>query len=106
MSLMPITMSYREFLAWLEKTPRDWQIMRDHSASRVYRLIRRNENDPPHGHICYCPLEAVWKMVGSPMDPDPSTMMAIIDAADSNPGHNPDIRRDLLRACGLVEEPA
>lgn len=98
-------MSYAEFLARLETTPRDWQIISIWPGYLPVTYIRRDENGES-----YCPSMAVWNTVTSPYWPKPlfrpyePTPRAIIDAADGRCRHNPEIRRDLLRACGLPEE--
>jgi len=89
-------MTYKGFLAKLHKTPRDWFI------EPYWKTIRRRDTD---GKFFYCPLAAVFDVPGKVMDNTLSDInrLFVIAAADDNSGHDPKIRNDLLKACGLAK---
>jgi hypothetical protein len=96
-------MTYTEFLAALERTPREWYL-------DVGNEIRAKID----GARC-CPISAV---TGGPrsdyanpvsaalytLEMDPKTAWEIVNAADRKTSGNPRVRRDLLKACGLLSE--
>jgi len=82
------------FLVALEQTPRDWFLHRG--------LLRRNYKEFSEG-ICHCPLTET-RCSGKGLlylcfDPGPG--MEVWHAADDLPGHDPELRRALLLACGI-----
>ena len=83
-SAMP---EYQAFIAKLRETPRDWRIS--------VGCIRRSCDGP-----C-CPLQELggWPQLGFGM----KMASFIILAADKTTPYIPEIRRDLLDACGLQE---
>lgn len=93
------SMTYEEFLAALEATPRDWWV--------VAGLIRF-QPEQPRGVPSCCPIEACCPGGFLPsgeaalqLGLSDDVAAAIIAAADNAPGHDPAVRSDLLCACDL-----
>lgn len=97
------TLTYREFLRKLGKTPRDWKLKNGQ--------IRILSSTYPFE---YTPLSAVyklltgfddglrqWHITREKLGLDRSLALHIAQAEDNLPDHNSKIRRDLLRAAGL-----
>ena len=88
-------MTYKEFLQELRKTPRDWKLF-------PRTCIRRG------GYGTQCPITSLlgkssghWNEVAAACDINQAMTVKILNAADNTEGHDPRIRRDLLKACGL-----
>lgn len=84
--------SYKEFLKRLRKTPRTWILTRDWPR----RQIRDSTDD------AVCPALQVEGFI----DHHNPITKAVFDAADNVRGHDPKIRADLLKACGIVRTDA
>ena len=96
-------MTYAQFLAALRKTPRKWVFQ-----NRMIRCKRGRS-----GNKVTCPITEVEPKHSSPKDwrsaADNSnlrreTAKRIVTAADASFWAKPQIRRDLLKACGLKEK--
>ena len=97
--------AYDAFLARLRETPRDWRLVKE--------LIRREHVDVERCSFECCPLSACDPYGPAPdqdalvsaleMEIDEFLADHIMFAADNVTGHDPAIRADLLRACGLSE---
>lgn len=92
-------LSYPAFLQLLSETPRDWYL--DDGAIRRMTALSS----------C-CPLTAVEpchvppifaRLAADAIGVDRETAVRIIVAADNRSGHDPQVRADLLAACGLTE---
>lgn len=99
-------MTYQEFLDRLAQTPRDWKIMADGS-------LRRFQRGAGGTYPC-CPVTAVdgfyrlpdnWNAAADRLGLDRTDAFGIVCAADHGPSGYPNVRVDLLRACGLDERP-
>ena len=96
-------MTYTEFLAALERTPREWYL---DVGSEIRAKI--------DGARC-CPISAVTggsiSDYANPvcaalhtLEMDAKTAWEIVNAADCKTFGNPRVRQDLLKACGLLSE--
>lgn len=97
-------MTYRKFLRVLRQTPRQWQLLNGQvrltsstypfeytALSAVYKLLT-DFDDGLHQ----------WHITREKLGLDRSLALHIAEAEDNLPDHDPKIRRDLLRATGLV----
>ena len=98
-------MTLDEFIAALEKTPRDWQYGYTSRSLRygyTSQFLRR-------GPMCCCPITslagntcAYWRDVSVTLGLDRDLSERIAAAADDDRGHDPVLRERLLKACGLA----
>jgi hypothetical protein len=97
-------MTLDEFFGELEKTPRDWFLFT--KSEKKPLAIRRVPDDIMPG--LQCPISCLRGMdadevmvAGDQLRLSWRLRWAIADAADELPGHDADIRKRLLQACGL-----
>ena len=93
-------MTYKAFLAAVKKAG-PWTFWKSGNAKQI--VLARNEMT--------CPWLAVRPTYGpeaqlSRRGASPVRAQMVWDAADERPRHNKAIRRDLLRACGLLSPQA
>jgi hypothetical protein len=93
-------MTYEEFLTALRNTPRDWELWHG-------RIRRARKDDEPYSE---CPISALdsrsccfWGEVSGKLGLGPKDIDNILAAADNWNFRDPQIRKDLLSACGLTE---
>ena len=84
-------MTYQQFLRSLEKTPRTWSVWPD-------GVIRHKPID--QCDMGKCPILAVGE---SPVGYWSDIVLAA-DNVTGEDGYKPEVRADLLRACGLTDE--
>lgn len=94
-------MTYEEFLAKLRETPREWELLGPMGWIRIYSGNTWSA----------CPLSAaIGAIFCKPIESSVVRGMnrdlaqTIVDAADKIKHHDPQIRADLLAACGLTEK--
>lgn len=98
-------MSYDEFLERLRNTPRTWRLyqagqLRIDTPWLTSCPITATAHQPALYNVA--DLHSCAKRLGLSHE----LMLAITRAGDNTPGHDPAIRRDLLRACGLDDNGA
>jgi hypothetical protein len=97
---MNATLDLAGFYVLLAQTPRDWYLTKS-------GMIRRKERYPGGGVDCQCPVSAVDKSplhfawpASTRLGLSVTNTAEIMFAADDMAG-DPNIRTELLRACGL-----
>lgn len=91
--LRPAAAELEQFYESLARTPRDWML----KDGYIQRTPLRQE----HRHFkVRCPLQEVDTML-RPWYDGPGQGESVWMAADNMPGHDPEIRRRLLLACGF-----
>lgn len=99
-------MTYEEFIDKLRTTPREWELGPD-GQLRILRIFGPMR-------LCACPITASYaapsglysagdvNRCAKQMGLDEDLWRLIARAADALPEHDAQIRRDLLKACGIA----
>ena len=92
-------MTLDEFIAALEKTPRDWYVESDGS-------IRTRTMTCPvcavSNKVAGTRLFLLWNSAAFAMGLGYEVAFAVAHAADDDRDHDPELRARLLKACGLA----
>ena len=91
-------MTLDQFIAELEKTPRDWRVV----WGAAIRRVRPNYNCCPITSL-YDQASASWPSCFLRLGLSLENAKAIMDAADNYRKHDPALRSRLLAACGIKE---
>lgn len=91
-------MTYPEFLEKLRQTPRDWKLDGPGGIRRVAGTLRQC----PLSSLCDLYPEATdGYSAGKTLGFDEYTIRNVIHAVDFAIHHDKNVRKDLLKACGL-----
>lgn len=102
-------MTLSQFLRALKKTHYEWRLMEISCYPGILRGFIKNKPVCPVTGVFYSQNKSfirptvanVWK-AAELMGLDPMLSNQIMHATDNNPGHDPELRRQLLQACGVI----